>query len=99
MAQLRGLRELLSGVFQTKTSSLKDGQAVGWTLYSSSTHLVYWLVCYCDGFVYHISLAKRAQYQYWNTYHTSGGSRGGSRGAQEPPFGLHLALRSILMIG
>ena len=27
----------------------------------------------------------------------SGGSRGGSRGAQEPPFGLHLALKSILV--
>ena len=27
-------------------------------------------------------------------YYYSGGSRGGSRGAQEPPFGLHLALRS-----
>ena len=32
-------------------------------------------------------------------FETSGGSRGGSRGAQEPPFWLHLALRSILMLG
>ena len=31
-------------------------------------------------------------------FQNSGGSRGGSRGAQEPPFGLHLALRSILML-
>ena len=29
----------------------------------------------------------------------SGGFRGVSRGAQEPPFGLHLVLRSILMLG
>ena len=71
MALLRGLRELFAGIFQTKTSSLKEGgQAMGWILYGSSTHLVYWLVCYCNGFVYmyHISLAKRAEYQYWNTY-------------------------------
>ena len=33
------------------------------------------------------------------THLGSGGSRGGSRGAQEPPFWLHLALRSILMLG
>ena len=31
--------------------------------------------------------------------YNSGGSRGGSRGAQEPPFWLHLALRSIVMLG
>jgi hypothetical protein len=28
------------------------------------------------------------------TYQCSGGSRGGSQGAMEPPFGLHQALRS-----